>query len=104
MAVDIVPSFGTGLTRCIEIVHNVVIVHSLVWNCIIVHYNAYLEYGDEPYDSTYLRMRPESYNLGEFSCIAVSLQHAYTCSFYCTALNAGRSSQEKGVCQTRGLW
>ena len=29
-----------------------------------VHYNAYLEYGDEPYDSTYLRTRPESYNLG----------------------------------------
>jgi len=31
---------------------------------VLVHYNAYLEYGDEPYDSTYLRTRPESYNLG----------------------------------------
>ncbi|XP_071790726.1 inactive peptidyl-prolyl cis-trans isomerase FKBP6-like [Asterias amurensis] len=30
-----------------------------------VHYNGYLEYSDDPYDSTRLRNRPEKYRLGE---------------------------------------
>ena len=41
-------------------------------SCVLVHYNAYLEYGDEPYDSTYLRTKPETYNLGVFSFADVS--------------------------------
>jgi len=36
----------------------------MVSMCVSVHYNAYLEYGDEPFDSTYLRRRPQSFNLG----------------------------------------
>lgn len=30
----------------------------------LVHYNAYLDFGDEPYDSTNMRRKPASHNLG----------------------------------------
>jgi len=36
---------------------------------ISVHYNGYLEYGDEPFDSTYLRRKPQSFNLGMSVCL-----------------------------------
>ena len=33
--------------------------------CIAVHYNGYLEYSDEPYDSSYLRNKPLVIHLGK---------------------------------------
>ena len=32
-------------------------------SCVSVQYNSFLEYHDEPYDSTYLRGRPQKINL-----------------------------------------
>ncbi|XP_077995368.1 inactive peptidyl-prolyl cis-trans isomerase FKBP6-like [Glandiceps talaboti] len=34
-----------------------------------IHYNGYLEYSDEPYDSTRLRNKPQTLKLGEGMCI-----------------------------------
>jgi len=50
--------------------------------CVSVHYNAYLEYGDEPFDSTYLRKRPQSFNLGIFCVLLFLLVTEKICSLF----------------------
>ena len=37
---------------------------NLLLDYILVHYNAYFEYQDDPFDSTILRNRPEKFKLG----------------------------------------
>ena len=43
--------------------------------CVTVHYNAYVEYGYEPYDSSWLRGRPIRFRLNR-SCVIPGLDIA----------------------------
>ncbi|CAG2066014.1 unnamed protein product, partial [Timema podura] len=36
---------------------------------VTVHYNAYLEFNEEPYDSTYMRGKPETFRLNAYQLI-----------------------------------
>ena len=47
-----------------------------------VHYNGYLEYADEPFDSTRLRGRQQQFTLGK-GRLLLSLQHLSQCVCVC---------------------
>ena len=49
---------------------NFILIDVLI-NCFPVHYNGYLEYADEPYDSTRLRNKQWQVKLGECKCVCV---------------------------------
>ena len=47
----------------------IIISLSLPFSLFLVHYNGYLEYADEPYDSTRLRDKPLTIRLGTHQVI-----------------------------------
>ena len=51
---------------------------NLLLHHILVHYNAYFEYQDDPFDSTILRNRPEKFKLGS------GMFTTRSCLFYST--------------------